>query len=473
MDTGSVSLYQYGLTLVEQGKHAEAVGPLTEHLAANPHDIQAINDTGAVLYCLGRLDEAARCLERAFALQPASAEVIWNLVEIYLAMRQPEKLMPLLPLMDAARILTPDLLNRAANAFLDKEDTAGAVEMLLLSLRIAPTQDVLRPMLDVIRTRRPKIAFFCGMGHDVKFLKDILEYTSERFPVKVFEGATIEEMTKLMKWSDISWFEWCTDMPVKASRLEKTCKMIIRLHRFEAYEEWPAQVNWANVDRLILVGNSAVKAALLKQVPDIDRRTEVVTIANGIHLDRYAYSNRPRGKNIACIGHINTRKNPMFLLQCMQKLHYIDPAYRLHFAGDFQDAMLEQYVRDMVENLSLKDVVSFDGWQNNVAGWLADKHYIVSTSIGESQGLGILEGMACGLRPVIHRFPGVGEIFPMEYVFNIAEEFCSQITGGAYEPARYRRFVEETYPVKKQLDSVNGIFTAFEADVAERVYQPV
>jgi glycosyltransferase involved in cell wall biosynthesis len=158
----------------------------------------------------------------------------------------------------------------------------------------------------------------------------------------------------------------------------------------------------------------------------------------------------------------------MFLLQCIQKLHYIDPAYRLCFAGDFQDAMLEQYVKDMVDNLGLQGVVRFDGWQENVTGWLADKHYIVSASIGESQGLGLLEGMACGLRPVIHRFPGVSELFPTEYVFNIAEEFCSQITQGSYEPHKYRLFVEETYPVKKQLDSINSIFRAFEADASLR-----
>lgn len=473
MDTCPVSSYQQGLALAEQGRHAEAVGPLMEHLMNNPHDAQAMNDTGAVLYCLGRLEEAGKCLERAYALQPGSAEVIWNLVEVYLSMGQPEKLLSLLPAMASLDILNPDILNRAANAFLDRNDMAGAVEMLLYSLRIAPNQEILRPMLDAIRNRRPKIAFFCGLGSDTKFLTDIMRFASERFPVKVFEGATVEEMANLMKWSDISWFEWCTDMPAKASRLEKTCKMIVRLHRFEAYEAWPTQVNWSNIDKLILVGNSAVKAALLKQVPDIDQQTEVVTIANGIHLDRYSFANRPRGKNIACVGHINMRKNPMFLLQCMQKLHYIDPAYRLYFAGDFQDAMLEQYVTDMVENLGLKDVVRFDGWQDNVGRWLADKHYVVSTSIGESQGLGVLEGMACGLRPLIHRFPGVGEIFPTEYVFNISEEFCGQIIGGAYEPAKYRKFVEDTYPLKKQLDSINAIFTAFEADVAERMHQPV
>jgi len=223
------------------------------------------------------------------------------------------------------------------------------------------------------------------------------------------------------------------------------------------------------MDTLILVGNSAVKSALLRRVPDIDRRTDVVTIPNGIDLSRYTFINRPRGKNIACVGHINTRKNPMFLLQCMQKLHYMDPGYRLYFAGDFQDAMLEQYVRDMVRALGLQDVVFFDGWQDNVASWLADKHYLVSASIGESQGLGVLEGMASGMKQVIHRFPAVEEIFPAEYVFNISEEFCRQIVEGEYEPARYRQFVEETYPLKKQLDSVNTLFTSFEAELVQKV----
>jgi glycosyltransferase involved in cell wall biosynthesis len=152
----------------------------------------------------------------------------------------------------------------------------------------------------------------------------------------------------------------------------------------------------------------------------------------------------------------------------MQKLHYIDPGYRLFFAGMFQDAALEQYVRHMVDALDLRDVVSFDGWQPDVRSWLEDKHYIVSTSIIESQGMGLLEAMACGLKPVIHNFPGASQIFPAEFLFNIAEEFCAQICSGAYEPQRYRRFVEERYALKDQLRKVNNIFTRLEAQINSR-----
>ncbi|GAI75341.1 unnamed protein product, partial [marine sediment metagenome] len=38
--------------------------------------------------------------------------------------------------------------------------------------------------------------------------------TERRFEVRVFEGQTEEELYELMRWSDISWFEWCTNLAV-------------------------------------------------------------------------------------------------------------------------------------------------------------------------------------------------------------------------------------------------------------------
>ena len=190
---------------------------------------------------------------------------------------------------------------------------------------------LLKPMMDVIRNKRPKIAFFCGLAGDVKFLTDIYTFVEQRFPVKFFEGRDVNQMHELMKWSDISWFEWCTDLAVEASKLPKVCKTIVRLHRFEAYCDWPAKMRWENIDTLITVGNSFVKDALLRQVPALEARTRVVTIPNGVNLQKFKFVERPRGKNLACIGYLNARKNPMFLLQCMQKLHLHRPAIQAVF----------------------------------------------------------------------------------------------------------------------------------------------
>ena len=229
--------YQRGLELAEQGRHEEALGHISKHIASAPNDVEAINDAGAILHCLGRSEEAIEYFLKARALKPESAEIIWNLAEAYLAIGRPEETERLLDDMEQMGILNTDLLNRTANVFLNKNRKADALEMLIRSLQVAPNQKVLQPMIEVIRSKRPKIAFFCGVKGDVKFLTDIYNFTQHRFPVKFFEGQSENEMFELMKWSDISWFEWCTNIAVEASRLPKVCTNIVRLHRFEAYGE--------------------------------------------------------------------------------------------------------------------------------------------------------------------------------------------------------------------------------------------
>ena len=119
----------------------------------------------------------------------------------------------------------------------------------------------------------------------------------------------------------------------------------------------------------------------------------------------------------------------------------------------------------MINALGLRDAVFFDGYQEDVRFWLMDKSYIISTSMIESQGMGILEGMALGLKPIIHNFPGANEIYPSEFLFNISEEFCEQIISDSYEPMKYRRFVEEKYSLTNQLNSLNEVFTQLEAEI--------
>jgi glycosyltransferase involved in cell wall biosynthesis len=76
--------------------------------------------------------------------------------------------------------------------------------------------------------------------------------------------------------------------------------------------------------------------------------------------------------------------------------------------------------------------------------------------------MGILEAMSCGLKPVIHNFPGAKEIFPSGYLFNIAEEFCDRILSASYEPQQYRRLVEEKYSQKDQWAKINNILIQIE-----------
>ncbi|MBN1796316.1 MAG: glycosyltransferase [Sedimentisphaerales bacterium] len=460
--------YEQAVEFAEQGQHEQALAAIERYLQTSPADAEALNDAGAICHCLGKSAKAIGYLNKARQLDPENKQVLANLLETLIGAQMPEQAEQLFDHAQSFDILNPDLLNRTANMYLAKQNKAGAVEVLLRSLKLWPQQEILEHMLTVLKSKRPKIAFICGADGRM-FLNHISDFLQERFETRFFEGRTEQQLYDLMKWSDISWFEWCTNLAVIGTKGPKVCKNIVRLHRYEAYMDWPKQVNWQNVDVLVTVGNSFVKNALTQMVPNLELATKVITVPNGVELDNPdgsgKFIDRPKGKNLACVGYINMRKNPVFLLQCMQKLHYMDAEYKLFFAGYFQDGTLEQYIRHMARVLGLENVVFFDGWQDDVPGWLADKHYIVSASIGESQGMAIAEAMAAGLKPVIHNFPGASEIYPEEFLFNIAEQFCEQILSQDYQPLAYRQYIEERYCHRKVLKKINDIFTTFEKEM--------
>ncbi len=456
--------YRRAIELVEQGKHQDALKLIEEYVVSNPQDVEALNDTGAILHSLGRSEDAVECFLRARKIAPDSPQVLWNLAEAFLALGRPDRVVSLFEDMQKSNLLNPELINRTATMLIDQGNKASAIEALLVSRDTWAGQEVIEPMIEVLRAKRPKVAFFCG-GDGMTFLNDVLPFLSRRFQVEVFQGTEPQQMTELMNWADIAWFEWCTNLAVLGSNMSKSCKIIVRLHRYEAYLDWPQQVNWDNVDVLITVGNSFTRKNLVAQVPDIESRTQIETIANGVDLNAFPFVDRPKGKNIAFLSNLRMVKNPGLILQCMQKLNYIDPDYKLFFAGAIQDTVVQQYLEHMVEVLDLSDVVFFDGYQQDVPRWLADKHYIVSTSLVEGVPVGILQAMASGLKPVIHNFPGACEIFPQQYLFNISEEFCDQILSDDYRPKDYRQFVAANYSVTKQLNRVNQLFTEIETQL--------
>ena len=432
--------YQKGLQFIQSGHWEEGLRCLDAFLKQNPIHGRCWNDAGIALFRLGRTEEAVQYFLRSVDLPDHPPQVYNNLIEGYLSLEQPASAVHWLKSTCPEGPLEEAVFSKIAGQFEQGGDVASAMDVLYRGKDHLESTRILDQHIEALKSKRAKIAFFCG-ADGPGFLKDIIEYTSGRYPVRCFEGKTAQDVSDLMQWSDISWFEWCTELARIGTNLPKVCRTIIRLHRYEAHLNWPQLINWDNVDMLMTVGNEWVMRAIRHWVSDIDQRTMLVTVPNGVNLNSIDFKVNQQGKKIAFVAKLRMVKNPMLLVKCMARLLKIDPEYKLYMAGDRHDLLLRHYLEHTTEELGIAHAFIYDDFQDDILGWLEDKSFIVSTSVIESQGMGILEAMAAGIKPVIHNFPGAAGIFGQEPLFNTPEEFCQKILDTSYDSHRYRQFV--------------------------------
>ena len=477
--TGS-NQYERGLELAEAGRYEQGWNSLREYLRGAPQDAGALNDAGAILHCLGRTDEAIGLLTKARQLKADDAQIVGNLAETYLGGGRAVEAVRLFDDMERAGTLSIDILNRTATMLLDQDRKGPALEVLLRSQRLWPEQEILPPILDVIRGKRPKVAFFprdagaAAHGRTHRLRAATLPDPVLRRP----RPGGGRRNDGVERYCVVLWRRRDGRRGIAAGRREegdpdavgdaREPRIVVSVHRSDVRDRWAQDVLWENVDVLAPIGSRAVEEALLQQTPDLCRRTRIAAVPHGVNLRRYVLRRRDRGKHLACIGCLTMEANPAFLLQCMQKLHYLDPGYKLFFSGAFESPMLEQYVRHMVRTLDLTEVVFFEPHPRDLNAWLSDKHFVVAGGIGANQVENLLAAMACGLKPVIHNFPGAAELLGPAYLFNIAEQFCEQVLSGDYQPRQYRRLVEQRYPLEQQLKRIDDILAQMETELDQQ-----
>ncbi|NLH15239.1 MAG: tetratricopeptide repeat protein [Phycisphaerae bacterium] len=443
------------MKLAEAGRHQEALEQVRAYLREHPQDFQAWNDCGAILYCLRQVEDAIAAFEKARNLSGSSvsAEIIWNLCEAYLDGGYPGMAVQQFDIMETRGLLSADLLNRAADAFLQQESYGGAIEMLLRSLDMTPKQEILQPMLEILRTKRPRLAVFAASEDDQT--RTVVGYAQKRFQTELHVGRRVDEIRSILERNPIAWFEGCDGIIEAVSQMPKVCSLVLRFRPGDISQSRIDQIRWEQINTVIVTGLKAEYEALLEQVEGIEGKTRVVFIPEGVDCREYGFISKQRGKNLAYVGPLTAEANPMFLLQCMQKLNYLDPSYRLYLVGFRTDRRTESYLRHMIDQMRLSGVVMMDSMPRNLNVWLRDKSYIVAAGIQGQGWEGVLKGMAAGLRPVVANFPGVEERLDHEFVFDLAEDFCRQIQSGSFEPQRYRDLAESKFSLRTMFRAWN------------------
>ncbi len=420
--------------LIEDGRLNEAKAALDKLERNMPGDLDICSMRAVIHIMEGRLEEAEANLMQGLEKDTVQFDLLFNLAYLRELSGQYQQ--------------AADLYCKASTVVIDPAQRMNVSEALK---RIKLSDD------SIVISDKARIVFFVKDGMN-DFFEDIIACLSDKYWIRRMAISDLEQINVGMEWADICWFEWCDELIIYGSKLPsaKSKKIICRLHRYEVFTDKPGKVVWENVDKLILV-TGHIKSLLEMNHPGIVDRVDTLVIENGVDVERYQFRRRECGFNIAMVGYIHSRKNPVMILQIIQKLVRHDKRYKLYVAGQFQDQLLRLYWEYQINRMGLSDNVIFDGWQNDISKWLEDKNYLLSTSIHESFGYGIAEAMARGIKPVIHDFLHANDIWDEQFLFTNVDEAVNKIVNGSYESEIYRSYIEENYSLKKQLQKTEEL----------------
>jgi glycosyltransferase involved in cell wall biosynthesis len=317
---------------------------------------------------------------------------------------------------------------------------------------------------------RKVVGFFAKKDDQLNFAVPLMDYLEEQgYAVRPVGTEDIHRhgLEKLMRQVDVAWFEWGEGHVVEASRLRKVCPIICRVHRYEVFSPRMQEVNWKNVDDAVFVNESFVDAFRLVCGIDLRRETRIHGIPNPANED-LPFKERSPGYGIAHVSRFNPDKNPALMLQVLSELVRRDRRYQLHMVGAVQDQQLYMYCMDYVRKAGLEENFHYHGVIGDVPAFLADKSHILSTSIVESQGMGIIEAMLQGLKPVLHRGFAMDRNYPGEYLFGTAGEAADMIASKEFDSHEYRREALRRFSREKVLGEIKLLVDSLAASREKR-----
>lgn len=432
-----VQLKENILRLINDDKQREAQNLLNEYLSIENNDIETFSIQSVIDIKNGDLEHAQKVIEKGLTMNQQDFDLLYNLAYIF------------------------EL----------KKEYVGAVQVYLQLSKGQYGQDKVRLACEAVERlqqhqnvcavkEKRKLVIFVKTGLD-NFIDDIIQGLVDEYDVQKIIVTDLRQIDKEMSDADVCWFEWCDELVSYGSKLPlaKEKKIICRLHRYEAFSDYIQNVAWENVDKVIFVAEH-IRDVVLKKTKLPQHKCYVVY--NGINLDKFSYVNRKKGFNLAWIGYLNLRKNPMLVLQHFNELVKEDNRYHLYIAGSFQDEALLYYTQDIVQRLNLQQNIHFDGFipHDKMNDWLKDKDYIITGSIGEGHPVGVMEAMASGLKPVIHYFPGAESFYSGDFIYYDLAGFKRIILEDKYDSEQYRNFIQRNYSLNKQIGDIKEIITS-------------
>lgn len=461
---------------MDRQEYAQAASVFRRLTDGSPQDAGLRNSLAMALVMAGRPEEAQPHLEEAARLAPREAVFQLNLGKYYILRQDYEQgrrvlagLWPWappeqrgdtlghlnqclthlgLPLVSATPLpeqpADPPARPVPASAGPAPVTAAASAAQPATALAVAPVASR-APAMDML--------LCCGQGLD-SFVDGLIRGLAPQVRVEKMVSAQAQDFIEAMGRHHTVWIEWGNELAEfltkQAAPALKGKRVILRIHAYEVMQGLADRIDFSQISDLMFVC-AGMRDLLLERRPEIRQQVKRIhVIPNGIDTARFQLTTRPPGLKLAYVGYLNFKKGPMVLMHALEALHRRDARCHLHVAGVFQDFYSETACRHFLAQNNLEEAVSFHGWVKDVEGWLRDKSAIICTSLSESQGLGLMEALAMGLKPLIYNFHTAQHIYPRQWLWNNLDELA-ELVYQPHDSAQGRRFVEENYSLELQV----------------------
>lgn len=250
---------------------------------------------------------------------------------------------------------------------------------------------------------------------------------------------------ELVEWSDVVLCEWAGAHALWLSRyLPTSARLVLRLHSYEAFSQWPLFMNWGGVDGVIFVADHIRQFSRLQYGLDRYNWLDTTVLPNFNHLQKFARPKTTRAnRTLGMVGFNNWNKDPLFAVQILADLVAEDPDWRLVLVGHPwpdegkpKELAYRTLFDDAVARAGLADHVEYRSHSRDLPAVFQDIGFVLSTSWREGTHETVLEGMASGAIPVIRQWPMTRPFGAPETVYP-DQEYCETPAEAAAIVRRY------------------------------------
>ncbi len=233
------------------------------------------------------------------------------------------------------------------------------------------------------------------------------------------------DLSAFLQQNEVVFFEWASELLALATQLPETCRIVTRLHRYEMYQ-WAQAVNWAAVDRIILV-SQAKELEFNERFPG--HEDKIIVIPEAVSLERFNYAPKPYTGDIGILCHLRPRKRVYELVLAFYELIKNQPDLHLHIGGGSPGAggEYERALHALVRDLRLEEKVTFYGPIATPETWYPKIDIFISNSYSEGLQVSPMEAIATGRYCLAHAWEGADELLPGEDLYYSEAELVRQI----------------------------------------------